>query len=36
MEGTRNVLEACVKCGVRRLIHCSSIVAIGANVFYVF
>ena len=30
VEGTRNVVDACVACGVRRLVHCSSIHAFSA------
>ncbi|MBM3290058.1 MAG: NAD-dependent epimerase/dehydratase family protein [Candidatus Hydrogenedentes bacterium] len=30
VEGTRNVVEACAACGVRRLVHCSSIHAFSA------
>jgi dihydroflavonol-4-reductase len=30
VEGTRNVLDACVRSGVRRLVYCSSVVAVGA------
>jgi dihydroflavonol-4-reductase len=28
VQGTRNVVEACLACGVRRLVHCSSIHAL--------
>lgn len=31
VEGTRNVLEAARRAGVRRIVHVSSIVAVGAN-----
>ena len=31
VEGTRNVIEACEACGVRKLVYASSVVAIGAS-----
>ena len=31
IEGTRNVIEACLQTGVRRLVHLSSVVAVGAS-----
>ena len=29
VEGTHNVVEACLRCGVRRLVHVSSVAAVG-------
>ena len=31
VEGTRNVVQACTACGVRKLVHLSSISAVGAS-----